>query len=76
MIAVFVRDEHGMNVFGLQAGFTQARLKLPDSQPAIDQQPQWAQAYSFDDGGVAGTATAQAFKSEHLFSDPLERALA
>ena len=66
VVAMFVRDEDRVDLLGQHAGLAEARVKLPDAQAAIDEQmSQRCAAASLDDGGVAGTAAAQAFETQH-----------
>lgn len=65
MVAMLVRDEYRVDVFGLQSGLGEARQQLPDAQPTIDEHPQRQEAHGLDDSGVSGTAAAKALESQH-----------
>ena len=59
-------DEHRVDPFRFEARLAHAQQQVGDTQAAIYQQTPGVQAApGFDDRGIAGTAAAKAFESQH-----------
>jgi hypothetical protein len=54
-----------MDVFRLQPGLAKPVEQVLEAQPAVDEDAQRRDSCGFDHGGIARTATAQAFEPQH-----------
>lgn len=50
---MFMGDEYGVNVFGLEAGFFQAKFQVFKPESAINQKPEWKYAGGLNQRSVA-----------------------
>ena len=64
VVTMLVRDEHCINVAGLQFRLRQAKLQLANAQSTINQKPSGLGSAGFNQRRVASAAAAQAFKPQ------------